>query len=83
MTERLIIEQAPAAFADLSQKHNAVVALIKAIVGKNGVKVTVSDTNIIIEGSGQATGLVGYTERAYSVCDGVGGVATVTFLTKT
>lgn len=76
----LKVDTAPAAFVPLALKHNALVDLLQKITGTNGVKVTITDANIIIEGSGSGMPS-GYTEREIQIC--VDGVATTyTFLTK-
>lgn len=47
--ESLKITEAPAAFASFAAKHNALVDIIAAIEGANGIKVTVSEKNARIE----------------------------------
>jgi hypothetical protein len=50
--DKLKVAAPPPAFAEYAQKHNALVALIETIVGKNGAKVTVTEGKIVIEASG-------------------------------
>ena len=47
--EKLKIDSVPSAFTDWASKHNALADVLAAIQGKSGVKVTVSEKNIIIE----------------------------------
>jgi len=54
---KLYLSQVPAAFVSIADKHNALVDLIKTITGANGVKVTSTDSNIIIEIAGSISDL--------------------------
>lgn len=51
----VLIEEAPAAFAPLAKKHNALAKIIAALSGAKGIKVTVSENNIVIEGQSNGT----------------------------
>jgi hypothetical protein len=80
MNDALKVQTVPAAFVSLAEKHNLLVELISKMTGTAGIKVVISDSNIVIEGSGSGMPS-GYSERDISVC--VDGVATTyTFLTK-
>jgi hypothetical protein len=46
--EALRITECPAAFASFAQKHNALVDLVASAVGAAGIKVTVSEKNIVV-----------------------------------
>ena len=70
----LKLEQVPAAFAVIAEKHNALVDLIRSISGSNGIDVTITNKNIIIQ-------LPFFRETSLSVCVN-GSPSTKTFLTK-
>jgi hypothetical protein len=89
--ERLRIKQAPKAFAEIARKHNALLAYLIATRGEKGIKVTVTDRQIVIEGTADTTLTArvaaletltsGLTRHTFDVCDG--GVATSkTFLSS-
>ena len=50
----LKISKAPKAFAEFARKHNALVDLLMTMKGEGGVKVTASNSNVIIDGFGVA-----------------------------
>jgi hypothetical protein len=50
--DKLKIKFAPSSFAPMAEAHNAVVAFLQAIQGVNGIKVTVTEGNMLIEGTG-------------------------------
>lgn len=50
--DSLRIDSAPAAFSEIARKHNALLAVIAAMNGANGVTVTVSENNIVVTGTG-------------------------------
>ena len=86
------LEEYPMAFADIARRVNALIAFGKTIElmeGKGGIKVSVSDRRITIDGSaphddtggGGGSGLPsGYGPEEWSVYDG-GVVTTRNFLT--
>jgi hypothetical protein len=47
----LKIRTAPSALAEFARKHNDAVEVLQKMRGTGGVKVTVSDSNIIVDGS--------------------------------
>jgi hypothetical protein len=76
--DSLRITECPAALAIFARKHNALVDMLAAMTGGAGIKITVSENNIVIEGTGDAAILAGYVETAVELCP----TGTVTILTK-
>jgi hypothetical protein len=74
----LRINECPAALVEFARKHNALVDMIAAMTGNGGIKVTVSENNIIVTGSGDTALLEGYVDTEVELCP----VGTVTILTK-
>lgn len=54
----LRITESPLAFASFAAKHNALVDLLEATTGQNGVTVTIAERNMIIRGGGTSSGNV-------------------------
>lgn len=80
--EKLLITECPAAFADFAAKHNAVVYLLQAMRGVNGITVAVADSNILISTTGGLGGSsLTYTTVSLTVCNG-GTASSVTFITS-
>lgn len=50
--ESLRITSAPYAFAEIAAKHNALVDMLAALTGQNGVTVVLSEKNGVIRGNG-------------------------------
>lgn len=53
--DSLKIHECPYAFADFAAKHNALVDLLSAIEGQNGITVVVSEKNAVIRSNGSAS----------------------------
>ena len=73
MTDKLIIQECPAAFLDFATKHNGIVYLLQNMRGVHGISVYASDANIIIDGgtgggsTGDAVSVVGTVGKLVSV----------------
>lgn len=52
MLDSLKITECPYAFVALAEKHNALCELVGGIIGRNGITVTITEKNGIIDGSG-------------------------------
>ena len=52
ISDSLQIEQAPAAFATFAAKHNKLASMIRGMKGVNGVTISQSNSNIVIDGNG-------------------------------
>lgn len=66
MADRLTITGSPPAFGQFERKHNALVTLLRSMVGIKGAKVTHSDGKITVEGGGLPAG---YTFEEFTICD--------------
>lgn len=81
-SDDLKVDQIPAAFRELAEKHNALVDLLMTMYGQNGVNVYNSQGRIVIDGSGPGGIPTGYGPVDLQVC--VNGLAvTYTFLAAT
>jgi hypothetical protein len=81
-SDDLKVDQIPAAFRELAEKHNALVDLLMTMYGQNGVNVYNSQGRIVIDGSGPGGIPTGYGPVDLQVCVN-GSAVTYTFLAAT
>lgn len=74
--EALKIKSCPSSFSELAAAHNALVAFIASAQGQNGIKVSVSDGNMIFEYTGTASGITQaeFNAMLENACDTLDGM---------
>jgi hypothetical protein len=78
-SDDLKVDQIPAAFRELAEKHNALVDLLMTMYGQNGVNVYNSQGRIVIDGAGPGGIPAGFGPVDLQVCVN-GAAVTYTFL---